>query len=184
MYQAEDHGIPFYQYDKPLFGGGVAFINDDYFTVDMIQRIMTFKPQAMFGGEITSYQKDEVPKFLRDLRTYYPEIFKELVAACPEAEERAGESMAFGAPLKWFFDTGNGFAGKIKGLACKIFDNGRYVVFEGNDAFTTIRFPGQEVLQIKIVVNEDELFWPTTDDPRFMKIRRAAQEAGVIKKVA
>ncbi len=58
---------------------------------EVIFKLINFKPQAMFGGEITDYQKKHVPKFLKDLQVYYPELFANLTAAHPEIITRIAE---------------------------------------------------------------------------------------------
>ena len=55
------------------------FIATEHFTPENINKLLNFHPEALFGGEITTYQKEEIPKFVRDLKIYFPELFNECV---------------------------------------------------------------------------------------------------------
>ena len=44
-------------------------------TAELLERICAAQPRAVFGGVITDYQKKEVPKFLSDLRMFFPDLF-------------------------------------------------------------------------------------------------------------
>lgn len=69
--------IPFLEHSS-LFINGNCFLHKNAFTIHNIINICEFRPMAMIGGEITSYQNEEVPKFLKHLSEQMPEIFKEL----------------------------------------------------------------------------------------------------------
>jgi len=53
------------------------FIPDKDFNIDTIQEIVTFKPQALMGGTIRNYQKKEVPKFIRQLKEEFNDLYEE-----------------------------------------------------------------------------------------------------------
>lgn len=42
---------------------------------DLMERILTARPNAEFGGEIKDYQEKHVPKFLSDIKANYPELW-------------------------------------------------------------------------------------------------------------
>lgn len=71
----------------PSFGSDRAFVDYDKFTVELIHRICTFRPQAMMGGEITSHQKETVPLFLAHLKEVLPERYKEFTDKYDEFTE-------------------------------------------------------------------------------------------------
>lgn len=71
-----------------LFVSGSPFMKKYDFTIEVIKRIVDFRPYALMGGEITDYQKKEVPKFLLHLSETYPELYKQLLDANPEYVER------------------------------------------------------------------------------------------------
>jgi hypothetical protein len=71
-----------------LFIPGRPFMQKSIFTVAVIKTIVDFHPQALLGGEITSYQKEVVPKFLAHLQEIYPDLYKQLMEANPHYVER------------------------------------------------------------------------------------------------
>ena len=54
------------------------------FTVSVMASIISFKPQALMGGEITDYQKKSVPLFVKHLSEQMPEKYAELCEVRPE----------------------------------------------------------------------------------------------------
>lgn len=69
--------------DNPCFGSNIAFINYDKFTAEFINKLCSFRPQAMMGGTITDYQKKEVPLFLAHLKEVLSERYAEVKAKYP-----------------------------------------------------------------------------------------------------
>jgi hypothetical protein len=72
-----NENIPFF-YHGGIFTNGSYLLPKEHFTIPNIIKICEFRPYALTGGEITSYQLEEIPKFLQHLSQEYPEIFKEL----------------------------------------------------------------------------------------------------------
>lgn len=70
-----------------LFQKGKPFIHKKDFTPKIICEIIKFKPHAMMGGEITCYQKEEIPKFIFHLQYLFPEIFEKVKQIMPEIRE-------------------------------------------------------------------------------------------------
>lgn len=71
-----------------LFISGSPFIKKSDFTLEVIKQIIDFRPYALMGGQITNYQKVEIPKFLLHLSEIYPSLYKQVLAANPEYVER------------------------------------------------------------------------------------------------
>ncbi|GIN88668.1 hypothetical protein J6TS2_50540 [Heyndrickxia sporothermodurans] len=67
-----------------LFNNSASFIEIEKFNTDLIYRICSYRPQALMGGEIASYQKEKVPLFLSHLREVLPEIYEKFIAAYPK----------------------------------------------------------------------------------------------------
>lgn len=61
--------------DAPLES---KWVSDADLTTELLGRICQAKPRALFGGVITDYQNKEVPKFISDLKAFYPEVFDRL----------------------------------------------------------------------------------------------------------
>lgn len=70
------------------FSDGQPFILKSELTSEMIKEICSYRPQAMMGGEIKDYQDKSVPKFLKDLSDYYPEIYSSAINLTPELASR------------------------------------------------------------------------------------------------
>lgn len=80
------------------------FIPRDRFTAKMIVDIANFRPEALFGGVITSYQKEEVPKFLKSLKEVFPELAEEACKLDPSLRSRF-ESVASNVGRKAYLST-------------------------------------------------------------------------------
>lgn len=55
-------------------------------TVENVLRLIDFRPRAMMGGEITSYQKEAAPLFLLHLREEDAVMWQQVTAARPELD--------------------------------------------------------------------------------------------------
>lgn len=69
-------GIIGWNGDHPCFKGGAPFLED--ITKEHFNTILEYKPRSIFGDEMVSYQKETVPKFIKDFNDKYPEKFKEV----------------------------------------------------------------------------------------------------------
>ena len=65
-----------------VFAHGQCLIPQEHWTLDTVLKILDFRPQALMGGEIVSYQQKEIPLFLMHLREY--DMWESLIAARPE----------------------------------------------------------------------------------------------------
>jgi hypothetical protein len=66
----------------------ISYIKVKDFTIDFVYKIVTCRPNAMFGGEITSYQKDVVPSMLLALQSSMTEFTNELIDKYPDVKTR------------------------------------------------------------------------------------------------
>jgi hypothetical protein len=73
-----------YTIHDPGFSSSIAFINKDKFTVDFINKLCTFRPQAMMGGSIVQYQQEIVPKFIAHLKEVLPDLYFEFTKKYPQ----------------------------------------------------------------------------------------------------
>ncbi len=65
---------------NPGFWDNTPFIPIELFTVELVQRICSFRPRAMMGGEIEDFQKEKVPLFLAHLKEVIPDLYAKLIA--------------------------------------------------------------------------------------------------------
>lgn len=79
--------VPFVSHSN-LFLSGTPFLHEDDFNVENIIKLVKFRPQAFFGGEILSYQKESVPAFLLNLKTKFPKLYKECLAVLPSIKDK------------------------------------------------------------------------------------------------
>lgn len=56
-----------------------GFIPLENFTDELIIKLLNYHPLAVFGGEIPSYQRDAVPKFIINLRENFKEIYNRII---------------------------------------------------------------------------------------------------------
>jgi hypothetical protein len=75
------------QKNTGFLGHGCAFLKKELFSVKNIEYLIHFHPQAWMGGEITDYQKDSVPKFVKHLQEKCPRRFKELLEYDPSVQK-------------------------------------------------------------------------------------------------
>lgn len=71
-----------------LFISGRPFLKKEEFTISVIKCVVDFHPYALMGGEIESYQKEVVPKFLAHLEEVFVELYKQLLVENPHYVER------------------------------------------------------------------------------------------------
>lgn len=74
--------------DKKLEIEHEHFIPKEKFTLDLIGNLLNFHPEALFGGEITDYQKKSIPQFLLQLKRYFPDLYKEVINKYPNKEPK------------------------------------------------------------------------------------------------
>lgn len=67
--------------DSGMFGGDNSYpleskwVPEAEMTTELLGKICVARPRALFGDVIDGYQKKEVPKFIADLKAFYPAIF-------------------------------------------------------------------------------------------------------------
>lgn len=83
----ENEKVPFLS-KSGLLSGGVPFLKRELFTPEVAVEIANFVPRNIFGDRISSYQSEEVPKFLYQLKQALPEIFAAATKLDPSFEDR------------------------------------------------------------------------------------------------
>lgn len=75
--------VPFLSHSTG-FTSGCSFIKKNDVTPESLSSMYTFVPRTLFGDKIVRYQKEVVPKFVKDLFDHQPEVFKLLESVHPE----------------------------------------------------------------------------------------------------
>lgn len=110
--------VPFLDHSV-AFSSGEPFIKIEDWTIENILKIIDFRPQALYCGEITDYQAQSVPEFIAHLREDDPAMFAKLVAVRPQYDTvpnyvgRKAYLYTLNAPLAWTVKNpkyGNGYA--------------------------------------------------------------------------
>jgi len=72
--------------EKDFFKGDGDIIKKEDFTPEFIVELLKFKPRALMGGEITSYQQENVPMFCSQLKRYMPDMFEKVKKLYPDID--------------------------------------------------------------------------------------------------
>lgn len=59
-------------------------IKKEDFTPEFIVELIKYRPYALMGGEISSYQKEYVPKFCDQLKRFMPDMYTRVCEIYPE----------------------------------------------------------------------------------------------------
>lgn len=76
--------VPFLEHSSFLSGN--PFLPRESWTLAAVEALIDFRPQAMMGGEITSYQREQVPLFVQHIRELDPEMWRQLAASRPHLD--------------------------------------------------------------------------------------------------
>jgi hypothetical protein len=68
------------------------FIKSEMFAPEMIRKIISHRPRALMGGEITDFQAKQVPKFVQHLKEEMPEKYKEFATAYPDIASKYNDT--------------------------------------------------------------------------------------------
>lgn len=73
--------------DKKLEIEEEHFIKKEKFDKTLIVQLLNYHPQALFGGEISDFQKKEIPKLVRQLKRYYNNLYKQVLKEFPSVSK-------------------------------------------------------------------------------------------------
>lgn len=141
---------------NPGFGCNRLFVPIDELTPDNINRICTYHPRAMLGGEIESYQTETIPIFLHQLSKLFPEQYNAFIAAFPDYELKAPDYRGKYAKLSTcnreltYRDAhGNSFRFDGDELVCDKYRIGGFMPFSSS-GYAQMRIPVTDDMQVKI----------------------------------
>lgn len=141
---------------NPGFGCNRLFVSIDELTPDNINRICTYHPRAMLGGEIESYQTETIPIFLHQLSKLFPEQYSTFIKAFPDYELKAPDYRGKYAKLSTcnreltYRDAhGNSFRFDGDELVCDKYRIGGFMPFSSS-GYAQMRIPVTDDMQVKI----------------------------------
>ena len=141
---------------NPGFGCNRLFVSIDELTPDNINRICTYHPRAMLGGEIESYQTETIPIFLHQLSKLFPEQYSAFIKAFPDYELKAPDYRGKYAKLSTcnreliYRDAhGNSFRFDGDELVCDKYRIGGFMPFSSS-GYAQMRIPATDDMQVKI----------------------------------
>lgn len=73
-----------------LFRGGRRCLPRADVTPELVIQLCEYRPNALMGGEISSYQRDSVPKFVQLLREVLPDIYEQTRVIYPRIDQILG----------------------------------------------------------------------------------------------
>lgn len=65
--------------DDAVLRSGAVWLPLNELTPDLLNMICSYRPHALMGGEIYSYQKEQIPNILIQLKKILPDIYKEFI---------------------------------------------------------------------------------------------------------
>lgn len=73
-------GSDFYSEYKDVFldDSSTCYIKKEYWTVELINELIHYKPRNFEGGVITDYQEKYIPQFLLSLKIKFPELYAQV----------------------------------------------------------------------------------------------------------
>ena len=73
------HGYDFYSKHEDVFlENNSCYIKKEYWTVEVINELIHYKPRNFGGGVIEDYQEKYIPLFLLELKIKFPELYEKV----------------------------------------------------------------------------------------------------------
>ena len=124
--------VPFKGHGGP-FSLAIPFIKVEDFTPEVVVMLAAFRPRAMMGGEITSYQKKEVPRFLYHLKHQMPELYGAALELNPDIAQKTFALSDIGSVKTSIHNVAPGTKVFIKDKWCGIWDGEQITTEEKGD---------------------------------------------------
>ena len=122
------------------FSNDGFWIEKDKLTIDLLHKLLSFKPEAMFGGTITYYKEEIVPEFLLQLMKVDNALYNKLINKYKE------------------YDIISNYVGKegteITDKYCKFIYDGKYLTCKDYTEMYFIPF-NEDTIELRIKVPDD-----------------------------
>lgn len=150
------------KYQSGFFGGSKDYIAVSDFTIDFVANIIRKRPKSMMGDEITSYQKEEVPKMLLALNSWNSSFMEELFVKYPDIKKKFDSISYIGMKaLAYTLKPGCFYQFERYGLST--WNGESFVIEDYNNAFMPIRGKAQ----MEIIPYKKEIVKITSNDQVF-----------------
>ena len=97
--EVKAYQFSFSEYFKSKIVDGY-FVKVEDFTLELMNRLLDFRPCEFWGGVIKDYRNKYLPKFLYDLKKYFPDKYMELANNRPEVDDMVAEITFVGKRAK------------------------------------------------------------------------------------
>ncbi|MDE7090005.1 MAG: hypothetical protein K2O54_07790, partial [Prevotella sp.] len=135
------------------FCSGTFFININEINADFLAQILSYKPQALMGGEIKAYQEKVVPNLVDELKKVVPILYKALIRKYPQFNKEPNYVGRY-AYMKTLVDgsiivSNHGDKAIKRGdmLYCEKFTGG-FIPFNGEYAECTIKIKDKQTYKV------------------------------------
>lgn len=135
------------------------FVPMSELNAQLIVKLVNFKPLALLGGEIKSYQERHVPDMLRGLKELFPDLVREAVSIDPELAKRFEQTTSVGRKALLRTLKPNCGTFKVTHKADWVWDGEYLTSINYPASFTFTRFS-----EIKIKPLADEYVTVTSDE--------------------
>lgn len=144
------------------FGTGTySYIPLEELTIDVLNQIIKYRPQAIMGGEIKDYQKKIIPNVLFELRKVFPDVYEKLIVEHPEVKEIAPNFVGkrayiYSLPDETILPCNNGkFVKKGDHIVCEKFSSA-FLPFHANNCGMLIEITKDMTIEIESNNQVDE----------------------------
>lgn len=138
------------------FSNDGFWIEKDKLTIDLLHKLLSFKPEAMFGGTITYYKEEIVPEFLLQLMKVDNELYNKLINKYKEydmisnyvGKEAYINSLKEGTEITDITDKYCKFIYDGKYLTCKDYTEMCFIPFNEDTIELRIKVPDDMICKI------------------------------------
>lgn len=150
-------------YVNPLTKDKESFLNENFiykekFTPEFVKTLVEYVPISLMGGEITSYRKEELPRFLSELKLTFPELYKEVLAISDVAKTLV-EDITYAGKEAYLYTLNSGEVEvKLNILDKQVF------YWDGNTLTNEVEIAFGNVLSQTITPNKDTIVKIVSND--------------------
>lgn len=145
----------------PYMGRKSVWVPTEAIDAKAFEFICRQHPQALFGGEIKSFQQKDVPLIVESVRNVFPEVYEELVSANPDLAELKVDRTGMYADITTLRDgstmtdrLGRTFTKTGMTVTCDDFDSSLVMPFGIQTRHARIEMPISEGTYVEVQSND------------------------------